>query len=382
MMVSGTGSRTPQRDYKVGAALLACIRLEKRVTGSRDITILVADYDSERARALRSMKVMALTRRGAGVLEPQERPWPPVGDGQVLVRVHACGVCRTDLHVVDDELPRVRVPIVPGHEIVGRVEQAGAQVADLKPGDRVGIPWLAHVCGRCQYCRSGHENLCPEARFTGYDIDGGYAEQVVADASYVFKLPEHYSDVEAAPLLCAGLIGYRSYRMAGDAGCLGLYGFGAAAHIIAQVAVADGREVFAFTSPGDERAQAFARSLGVAWAGGSNGPPPAPLDAAIIFAPVGALVPEALLRVRPGGTVVCAGIHMSDIPTFPYARLWGERAVRSVANLTRRDGREFLEVAARLRIRTETTPYPLAQANRALGDLRGRRIEGAAVIVP
>lgn len=328
------------------------------------------------------MKAMALTRRGAGVVEPVDRPAPGVGERQVLVRVGACGVCRTDLHVVDDELPRVRVPIVPGHEIVGRVEQAGAEVAGLKPGDRVGIPWLAHVCGQCDYCRSGHENLCPEARFTGYDVDGGYAEQVVADASYVFKLPEHYTDVEAAPLLCAGLIGYRSYRLAGGPGRLGLYGFGAAAHIIAQVAVADGREVFAFTSPGDERAQTFARSLGAAWAGGSNGPPPAPLDAAIIFAPVGALVPEALSRVRPGGTVVCAGIHMSDIPAFPYARLWGERVVRSVANLTRRDGREFLEVAARLRIRTETTPYPLTEANRALGDLRGRRIEGAAVIVP
>jgi propanol-preferring alcohol dehydrogenase len=328
------------------------------------------------------MKVMALTRRAAGNLEQLERPTPPVGEGQVLVRVHACGVCRTDLHVVDDELPHVHVPIVPGHEIVGRVEQAGAGVAGVKPGDRVGIPWLAHACGRCDYCRSGRENLCPDARFTGYDVDGGYADQVVADASYVFKLPEHYTDVEAAPLLCAGLIGYRSYRMAGDVRRLGLYGFGAAAHIIAQVAVAEGREVFAFTSPGDERAQAFARSLGAAWAGGSIEPPPAPLGAAIIFAPVGALVPEALSRVQPGGTVVCAGIHMSDIPSFPYARLWGERVVRSVANLTRRDGQEFLEVAARLRIQIETTPYPLADANRALQDLRGRRIEGAAVIVP
>jgi propanol-preferring alcohol dehydrogenase len=325
---------------------------------------------------------MALTRNGAGVLEPVERPALTVAEGQVLVRVHACGVCRTDLHVVDDELPHVRVPIVPGHEIVGRVEQVGTGVRDVQPGDRVGIPWLAHTCGRCDSCRSGRENLCPKALFTGYDVDGGYAEQVVADASYVFKLPELYRDIEAAPLLCAGLIGYRSYRMAGAARRLGLYGFGAAAHIIAQVASADGREVFAFTSPGDGRAQAFARSLGAAWAGGSNEPPPAPLDAAIIFAPVGPLVPEALSRVQPGGTVVCAGIHMSDIPSFPYARLWGERVVRSVANLTRRDGREFLDVAARLRIRTETTPYPLAEANRALQDLRGRRVEGAAVIVP
>jgi propanol-preferring alcohol dehydrogenase len=274
------------------------------------------------------------------------------------------------------------VPIVPGHEVVGRVEQAGAAVVDLKPGDRVGIPWLAHTCGHCSYCRSGRENLCPDARFTGYDIDGGYAEQVLADADYVFRLPERYTAIEAAPLLCAGLIGYRSYRMAGDARHLGLYGFGAAAHIIAQVAVAEGRDVFAFTSPGDERAQNFARSLGAAWAGGSNEPAPVPLDAAIIFAPVGALVPEALSRLQPGGTVVCAGIHMSDIPAFPYARLWGERVVRSVANLTRRDGREFLELAARLHIRTETTPYALGDANRALQDLRGRRIEGAAVIVP
>jgi alcohol dehydrogenase, propanol-preferring len=328
------------------------------------------------------MKVMALTRRGAGILEPVERPAPRVGEGQVLVRVNACGVCRTDLHVVDDELPHVHVPIVPGHEIVGRVEHAGTNVTDLQPGDRVGIPWLAHTCGRCEYCRNGQENLCPDAAFTGYDVDGGYAEQVVADARYVFKLPEQYADVEAAPLLCAGLIGYRSYKMAGDPGRLGLYGFGAAAHIIAQVAVAEGREVFAFTSPGDVRAQAFARSLGAAWAGGSNEAPPAPLAAAIIFAPVGALVPEALSRVQPGGTVVCAGIHMSDIPAFPYARLWGERVVRSVANLTRRDGREFLNLAARLRIRTETTSYPLDEANRALEDLRGRRIEGAAVLVP
>jgi propanol-preferring alcohol dehydrogenase len=328
------------------------------------------------------MKVMALTRRAAGTLEPQERPTPRVGEGQVLVRVLACGVCRTDLHVVDDELPHVHVPIVPGHEIVGRVEQAGADVAGFKPGDRIGIPWLAYTCRRCEWCRSGRENLCPNARFTGYDVDGGYAEQVLADARYVFRLPEHYADVEAAPFLCAGLIGYRSYRMAGDAARIGLYGFGAAAHIIAQVAVADGREVFAFTSPGDIGAQEFARSLGAAWAGGSNEAPPEPLGAAIIFAPVGALVPEALSRVQPGGTVVCAGIHMSDIPSFPYARLWGERVVRSVANLTRGDGLAFLDVAARLRIRTEIRAYRLADANRALQDLRGRQIEGAAVIVP
>jgi alcohol dehydrogenase, propanol-preferring len=329
------------------------------------------------------MRAMALTRKGSGQVDQLEDASPPaVGPDQVLVRVRACGVCRTDLHVVDDELPHVKVPIVPGHEIVGTVEETGPGVAEFVRGDRVGIPWLAATCGHCEYCRSGRENLCPYARFTGYDVDGGYAELVVANAGYVFRVPEGYSDVEAAPLLCAGLIGYRAYTVAGDAPRLGLYGFGAAAHIIAQVAIAQGRTVFAFTSPGDERAQAFARSLGAVWAGGSIEAPPELLDAAIIFAPVGALVPEALSRVRPGGTVVCAGIHMSDIPSFPYARLWGERVVRSVANLTRRDGREFLALAGRLRIHTQTTEYPLADANRALGDLRGRRIEGAAVLVP
>jgi propanol-preferring alcohol dehydrogenase len=332
--------------------------------------------------AMPPMNAMALTRRGAGVVVPVERPVPVIGTRQVLVRVDACGVCRTDLHVVDDELPDVPVPVVPGHEIVGRVEQAGADVTEVTPGDRVGIPWLALTCERCEYCRSGRENLCPDARFTGYHVDGGYAELVVSNAAYVFKLPDGYGDVEAAPLLCAGLIGYRAYTMAGDVPRIGLYGFGAAAHIIAQVAVAAGRQVFAFTSPGDQRAQAFARSLGATWAGDSTQPPPEPLDAAIIFAPVGALVPEALHRVKRGGTVVCAGIHMSDIPSFPYVRLWGERVVRSVANLTRRDGREFLALAARFRIRTQTTAYPLADANRAIGDLRGRRIEGAAVLVP
>ncbi len=312
------------------------------------------------------MLAMTLTRRAAGVLDPIDRPVPAPGAGQVLVKVHACGVCRTDLHVVDGELPDVTLPIVPGHEIVGRVEQVGDGVAHLAVGDRVGIPWLGWSCGACDFCRSGRENLCPRARFTGYQIDGGYAEYTVADARYAFTLPDAYDDAGAAPLLCAGLIGYRSYKMAGDGRRLGLYGFGAAAHIIAQVAVHEGRDVFAFTSPGDTAAQQFARSLGVAWAGASNEAPPEPLDAAIIFAPVGRLVPEALARVQPGGTVVCAGIHMSDIPSFPYRILWEERVVRSVANLTRQDAREFLALAPRVPVRT------------SVADLRSRRREPRA----
>jgi propanol-preferring alcohol dehydrogenase len=291
-------------------------------------------------------------------------------------------VCRTDLHIVDGELPDPVIPIVPGHEIVGIVERKGSQAADLAEGDRVGIPWLAYADGTCEYCRRGQENLCPRARFTGYHIDGGYAQYAIADARYAFRVPEGYADAEAAPLLCAGLIGYRSYRISGEGRRLGLYGFGAAAHIIAQVAVYDGREVFAFTSPGDTRAQQFARELGAAWAGASTDAPPEPLDAAIIFAPVGRLVPEALSRVKPAGLVVCAGIHMSDIPSFPYRLLWQERIVRSVANLTRRDAREFLELAPRVPVRTHITRYDLADANRALDDLRGGRLEGAGVLVP
>ena len=325
---------------------------------------------------------MTLTRRAAGVLDPLDRPVPTAGAGQVLVKVHACGVCRTDLHVVDGELPDAVLPIVPGHEIVGRVEQVGDGVDDLAVGDRVGIPWLGWSCGVCDFCRSGRENLCPRARFTGYQIDGGYAEYTVADARYAFRLPDAYDDASAAPLLCAGLIGYRSYRMAGDGRRLGIYGFGAAAHILAQVAVHDGREVFAFTSPGDTAAQQFARSLGAAWAGASTEAPPEALDAAIIFAPVGRLVPEALARVRPGGIVVCAGIHMSDIPSFPYRLLWEERVVRSVANLTRRDARDFLALAPRVPVVTHVLSYELADANRALRDLRAGALQGAGVLRP
>ncbi len=328
------------------------------------------------------MLAMTLSTPGARSLEPVERDVPAPGAGQVLVRVQACGVCRTDLHVVDGDLPDGKIPIVPGHEIVGVVERVGDGVHDLSAGARVGIPWLGWSCGQCDYCRSGRENLCPRARFTGYQIDGGYAGYAVADARFAFLLPDEFDDVAAAPLLCAGLIGYRSYRMSGDARRLGIYGFGAAAHIVAQVAVHDGRDVFAFTSPANVAAQAFARSLGAIWAGASTEPPPEPLDAAIIFAPVGPLVPEALARVAPGGTVVCAGIHMSDIPSFPYRILWGERVVRSVANLTRQDARDFLALAPKVPVRTYVQGYPLAEANRALDDLRGGRVHGAAVLIP
>jgi propanol-preferring alcohol dehydrogenase len=325
---------------------------------------------------------MVLTRPGAGALEACERDVPVALPGEVLVRVRACGVCRTDLHVVDGELPDPALPIVPGHEIVGIVEQLGDGVTHLAKGDRVGIPWLGYACDACAYCRSGRENLCEEARFTGYQIDGGYAEYTVADARFTFRLPDGYSDIDAAPLLCAGLIGYRAYRMAGDGTRLGIYGFGAAAHIVAQVAIQQGREVFAFTSPGDSEAQAFARSLGAAWAGASIEAPPEPLDAAIIFAPAGGLVPEALSRTAPGGTVVCAGIHMSDVPSFPYRYLWKERIVRSVANLTRQDARDFLAVAPKVPVKVHVQRYDLDQANAALADLRAGRVQGAAVLVP
>jgi alcohol dehydrogenase, propanol-preferring len=329
-----------------------------------------------------AMLSMALTRRAAGVVEAREQAVPGVSAGEVLVRVRACGVCRTDLHVVDDELPNVEVPRVPGHEIVGTVERLGDGVSEFHEGDRVGIPWLGYTCGKCVYCTSGRENLCPLARFTGYQIDGGYAEYTVADARYVFRLPDTYGDVEAAPLLCAGLIGYRAYRMAGDGRRIGIYGFGAAAHIIVQVARHDGRDVYAFTSPGDVAAQAFARSLGAAWAGSSTEQAPEPLESAIIFAPVGALVPQALRQTTPGGVVVCAGIHMSDIPSFQYRDLWEERTVRSVANLTRRDAREFLALAPSVPVRTHVRQYGLLRANDALSDLRRGRLEGAAVLVP
>ncbi len=310
--------------------------------------------------------------------DPQGSP----GAGQALIRVRACGVCRTDLHIVDGELDRPKLPLIPGHEIVGAVSAVGDGVLSLRPGDRVGVPWLGWTCGRCAYCRSGRENLCAEACFTGYQIDGGYAEYAVADARYCFPIPAGFDDVAAAPLLCAGLIGYRALRLAGTAERLGLYGFGAAAHIAAQVARHRGQKVFAFTRPGDRAGQDFARSLGAAWAGGSDALPPEPLDAALIFAPVGALVPAALAATERGGTVVCAGIHMSDIPSFAYRLLWQERVLRSVANLTRRDGEEFLALAPRVPVRTVTQAFPLAEANEALRRLRAGEIEGAAVLVP
>ncbi len=307
---------------------------------------------------------------------------PRPAPGEVLIGVRACGVCRTDLHVVDGELTEPKLPIIPGHEIVGEVVAVGEEVERFAIGERVGVPWLGHTCGVCSYCISGHENLCDAPGFTGYTIDGGYADMTVADQHYVFPLPAEYSDAEAAPLLCAGLIGYRSLRMAGDAARLGIYGFGAAAHIVAQVARFEGHEVFAFTKPGDQAGQDFARRLGAAWAGGSDDTPPEPLDAAILYAPVGALVPAALRAVRKGGTVVCAGIHMSDIPEFPYDILWGERTVRSVANLTRRDGEEFLALAPKVPVKTEVETFTLTDANEALNRVRSGRITGAAVLIP
>jgi propanol-preferring alcohol dehydrogenase len=327
------------------------------------------------------MRAMLL-RKAPGRLECATVPDPRPGPGQVLLRVAACAVCRTDLHVVDGELPDAKPDLVPGHEIVGRVAALGPGVTRLREGDRVGVPWLGGACGICRFCRAGRENLCPAARFTGYHLDGGYAELAVADARFCLRIPDSYADCEAAPLLCAGLIGYRALRMAGDATRIGIYGFGAAAHIIAQVARNEGREVFAFTRPGDDAAQDFAVRLGAAWAGGSDQAPPAPLEAAIIFAPVGALVPAALRAVEPGGSVVCAGIHMSDIPSFPYALLWQERVLRSVANLTRADGEAFLALAPRVPVRTEVHPMPLDQAEAALARLRAGEVTGALVLVP
>ena len=323
----------------------------------------------------------------------RERPLPVPRAGEILVAVAACGVCRTDLHVVDGELSDPKLPLVPGHEIVGRVAQIGEGVTGFTIGQRIGVPWLGHTCGICPYCSTGRENLCDTPLFTGYTRDGGYASHAVADAGFCFPLPEQADDAELAPLLCAGLIGWRSYRMAhenmahehnegGEGSALGLYGFGAAAHILAQVAIWQGRRVHAFTRAGDAEAQAFARSLGAVWAGGSQDLPPEPLDAAIIFAPVGALVPFALKAVRKGGRVVCGGIHMSDIPRFPYALLWEERHVMSVANLTRADAREFLAIAPQAGVKTQVRRYPLAAANEALADLREGRLQGAAVLVP
>jgi propanol-preferring alcohol dehydrogenase len=325
----------------------------------------------------------------AMVLEAPRRPLverdvadPRPSENSVLLRVSACAVCRTDLHVVDGELPEPKLPLVPGHEIVGVIVEKGARVTRFAVGDRVGVPWLGWTDGVCAYCRSGRENLCDRAKFTGYNLDGGYAELAIADERFCFRLPDQYADVAAAPLLCAGLIGFRALRMVGDGRRLGLYGFGAAAHIIIQVARHQVREVYAFTRPGDEAGARFARELGATWAGGSDERPPAPLDAAIIFAPVGALVPAALANVVKGGTVVCAGIHMSDIPSFPYEKLWGERVVRSVANLTRQDAADFLAMAPHVPVVATTTTYPLARANAALDDLRRGRVAGAAVLVP
>jgi propanol-preferring alcohol dehydrogenase len=323
---------------------------------------------------------MVLEAPGAKRLTPTDRENPTALPGEILVQVRACGVCRTDLHIVDGDLRDGQFPLVPGHEVVGVVAGLGDGVTEFAIGDRVGIPWLGYACGECPFCRNGRENLCPDARFTGYHTDGGYAEFTVADARFAFKIPDGYGDAEAAPLFCAGLIGYRAYRTAGAVARLGLYGFGAAAHLIAQLAVYQGREVFAFTSPGDETAQAFARSLGCAWAGASTEAPPLPMDAAIIFAPVGSLVPAALSHLEPGGVVVCAGIHMSDIPSFPYALLWQERVVRSVANLTRQDALEFLTIAPKVPIKTQIQTYAIGDANRALDDLRGGRVTGAAVL--
>ncbi|HSE82072.1 MAG TPA: zinc-dependent alcohol dehydrogenase family protein [Gaiellaceae bacterium] len=322
------------------------------------------------------MKAMVLDSPGTP-LRKAELPAPEPGPGQVVVAVDACGVCRTDLHVVDGELSEPKLPLVPGHQVVGRVVEPGGRFA---AGARVGIPWLGWTCGECRYCLSGRENLCDRARFTGYQLDGGYAELVAADERFCFPVPEGYHDLQAAPLLCAGLIGYRALRLAGDAERLGLYGFGASAHIVTQVARHEGRRVFAFTRAGDDGAQAFARELGAVWAGDALAPAPEELDAAIVFAPVGELVPAALAAVAKGGAVVCAGIHMSDIPSFPYELLWGERVVRSVANLTRRDGEEFLELAPRVPVRTEVEAFRLEEANKALDRLRAGEIRGAAVL--
>jgi alcohol dehydrogenase, propanol-preferring len=311
-----------------------------------------------------------------------ELPAPQPGPQQVLLAVRACAVCRTDLHVFDGELPEPNLPLVLGHEIIGTIVEKGAEVDHFALGDRVGVPWLGWTCGVCEYCRSGHENLCDRARFTGYQIDGGYAELTVADQRYCFAIDPGYGDVEAAPLMCAGLIGYRTLRMAGDARLVGIYGFGAAAHIVAQVIRYQGRRLFAFTRPGDLEAQAFARALGAEWVGDSTMAPPEPLDAALIFAPVGALVPAALASTKKGGVVVSGGIHMSDIPSFPYRILWEERVLRSVANLTRRDAEEFLALAPQAGVRAATITYTLERANDALEDLRHGRLHGAAVVVP
>jgi len=327
---------------------------------------------------MKAMRVHAPGER----LRPDEREPPEPGPGEVLVSVSACGVCRTDLHLVDGELPACRYPVTPGHEVVGTVLSKGAGADRFPLGTRVGIPWLGWTCGECEFCASGRENLCGRARFNGCQLDGGYASHMLADERFCLALPGRYGDAEAAPLLCAGLIGYRCYAKAGEAENIGLYGFGAAAHILAQVAVAEGRKIFAFARPGDETAKKFALRCGAHWAGGSYEIPPEPLDAAIIFAPAGELVPRALQATKKGGRVICGGIHMSDIPSFPYAWLWGERRIESVANLTRADGERFMQLAARVALRTTVKTYPLESANEALGDLKAGRLEGAAVLTP
>jgi propanol-preferring alcohol dehydrogenase len=326
------------------------------------------------------MRAMVLDSPGSP-LRLTELPRPECGANEVLLKVGACGVCRTDLHILDGELSQPRLPLIPGHEIVGSVVARGKDIERFAIGQRLGVPWLGHTCGHCRYCTSGRENLCDDARFTGYTLNGGYAEYAVADQRYCFPLPEGYSDAEAAPLLCAGLIGHRALVAAGDAERIGIYGFGAAAHIIAQVARWQGRRVFAFTRPGDLPGQRFARELGATWAGDSASAPPEEMDAAILFAPVGALIPQALRHTAKGGTVVCAGIHMSEVPSFPYSILWGERSIRSIANLTRRDGEEFLALAPRAGIRTEVETFRLELANEALERLRNGNIRGAAVLV-
>jgi alcohol dehydrogenase, propanol-preferring len=326
------------------------------------------------------MRAMVFREVGSP-LRLEEVRIPSPGPGEVLLRVAACGICRTDLHIIDGELSEPKLPLIPGHQVVGRVVGLGSGITAFREGDRVGIPWLGATCGVCEECREGRENLCDQGRFTGYHKDGGFAEYATADQRFCFALPDGFSDLQAAPLLCAGLIGYRSLRLAGEARRLGIYGFGAAAHIVTQVACWQGREVYAFTRSGDREGQVFARQLGAVWAGDSHELPPQPLHAAIIFAPAGQLVPAALRAVCPGGTVVCAGIHMSDIPSFPYQLLWGERVLRSVANLTRKDGEEFLELAQRIPVRTEVQAYPLEQANLALADLKAGRIKGAGVLV-
>ena len=329
-----------------------------------------------------------LVEMRAMVLEQPEKPLvlrdvlkPKPEPGQLLVRVKTCAVCRTDLHIIDGELPNPKLPLIPGHQIVGRIEEIGENVPGFSPGERVGIPWLGWTDGECRYCRSNRENLCDRARFTGYTIDGGYADFAVVDARFCFRLSEQYNDVDVAPLLCAGMLGYRSYRKTGDASRIGIYGFGNAAHLISQIAIYQGREIFAFTRPGDKAGQESARKLGAVWAGDSGEMPPKKLDAAIIFAPVGALVPAALRTLTKGGIVVCGGIHMSDIPSFPYVDLWGERAICSVANLTRRDGQEFLEIAPRVPVRTKTQTFPLEEANTALEEFRAGKLDGTAVLV-